>query len=149
MSSLRDGDSKEWSGGYRYQPFEVNATSREFAYSRRNGGGKGGKKMVPCNISAVYTPRWQETIIGGGQHGRKPFDPRGASKVCRKGTWQAAVAVAETIALPLVVGGLQYATYGDLKENALLNSRRAAKEAAKAEALQNWQKNSGDDEFGL
>ena len=72
---------KTWSGGYSYHQLKVCTTEVDFEFSR---------SQVPhfrlrgSNISAVWTPSVQETLINGVLQGRKQTDPRGASTVSRR-----------------------------------------------------------------
>jgi tRNA-specific adenosine deaminase 1 len=46
--------SQDWVGGYRFRPFRVETTEREFGYSRRSVGV--AERGVGCNLGAVCTP---------------------------------------------------------------------------------------------
>jgi len=74
---------KTWPGGFSYRPFDVRTTVVNFEYSRRPLSSTKGQ-LKSSNISAVWTPRVQETLINGVLQGRKQDDPRGASAVSRK-----------------------------------------------------------------
>lgn len=106
-------------------------------------------KAVSSNLSAVWTPGWQETVIGGVLQGRKQFDPRGASRICRWGMWQAAVRVAAGVGLVALCEGLGKSEYRAVKEGDALSARRRVKEDVKREGLRGWVENRGDDGFGL
>lgn len=110
---------------------------------------RGAEKAVPSNMSAVWTPGWQETLIGGVLQGRKQFDVRGASLVCKMGLWRAAVNVAALVGVPLLVETMGKRSYRDVKEAELLAARRRVKEDVRREGLPGWVKNTGDDEFDL
>ncbi|KAI9837969.1 MAG: hypothetical protein M1819_006123 [Sarea resinae] len=179
LSPLSDVQSN-WKGGYKFQPFEVRTTSREFEFSRRGGGGGGGggsddakgaavaRTRTPSNLSVAYTPRFQETLIGGVLQGRRQFDPRGASRVCKRGIWRA---VAEAVALFQAAGGAILANGGSvaaagrrlqtafpsaaagdtkptyeeaLKASPLLAARRAVKDDVRSLALKGWRRNGGN-----
>lgn len=106
-------------------------------------------KASPSNLSAVWTPSWQETLIGGALQGRKQFDPRGASAICRRSVWRAAAQIAGIIGIPSLIEGLNRESYREVKEGEMLSVRRAVKSEVKREALRGWVKNSGDDAFSL
>ncbi|KAF2817621.1 uncharacterized protein BDZ99DRAFT_493398 [Mytilinidion resinicola] len=135
--------------GYRFQPFEVRPVVQEFAYSRRSF--EISQTPVPSNISAVYTPKFQETLIGGVLQGRKQFDPRGASRLCRKSMWKAVADVAALLAVPALLGVGREVRYQDVKKLDLLEWRRTVKADVKGESgpLKGWPENKGDDVFGL
>ncbi|KAJ4360938.1 uncharacterized protein N0V89_001507 [Didymosphaeria variabile] len=103
-----------WDGGYLWRPFSVLPTSREFAWSRRMVPTE--MKAMSSNLSAVWTPGWQESLIGGVLQGRKQFDPRGASRICRRGLWEVAVRVAGIVGVPALVQMLGKQTYAKVKE---------------------------------
>jgi tRNA-specific adenosine deaminase 1 len=133
----------EWRAGYRWSPFDVKSTSREFSWSRRGVGA--GEKAVPCNLSAVWTPSWQETLIGGVLQGRKQLDPRGASRICRRGVWGAAARVA-VVAGVTVLGKRRYE---DVKCDDSSKERRRVKEDLTSTGLKGWVQNVGDADFAL
>lgn len=128
-------------------PFEVQPTSREFSWSRRNVGVK--MKAVPSNLSAVYTPAWQETLIGGVLQGRKQFDPRGASAICRRSMWTTAAQIAGLMGLPMIGSVLGKRRYRDVKVNEVFKDRKRVKDDVKEMGLKGWVRNTGDDGFGL
>ncbi|PVH97548.1 tRNA-specific adenosine deaminase, partial [Periconia macrospinosa] len=152
MTHVTDDVVSGWTGGYTWRPFEVRGTSREFSFSRRSTGA--GEKAIPSNISAVYTPAWQETLIGGVLQGRKQFDVRGASRVCRKGMW----GMAGRVAMGLGVGVVREALstkgkvgggYAAVKESGVLSARRKVKGDVRKGVLGGWVRGVGDDGFGI
>ncbi|KAF2850155.1 hypothetical protein T440DRAFT_115455 [Plenodomus tracheiphilus IPT5] len=147
LHNLLDSSVEGWKGGYKFSPFEVRGTSREFGWSRRMVGGS--EKAMPSNLSAVWTPGWQETLIGGVLQGRKQTDPRGASAICRRKMWGLAVQVAGVVGGQTLVGVLGKRKYESLKEDEALEGRRKVKEDMKRGGLQGWVKNIGDDGFSL
>ncbi|KAF2628115.1 hypothetical protein BU25DRAFT_410233 [Macroventuria anomochaeta] len=142
------GDTiQSWGGGYRWQPFEVKPTEREFAWSRRSIAAH--EKAVASNLSAVWTPTWQETLIGGVLQGRKQMDPRGASKICRRGAWSLAVQIAGIAGLPVVLEALRRSTYSEVKGADHLQDRRKVKKDTQEQGLSGWVRNTGDSDFAL
>lgn len=140
--------------GYRFHPFAIRTTAREFRFSRRGTGergpGLGGKlELVPSNLAAAWTPYGEETLIGGVLQGRKQFDPRGASMLCRKSKWKLAAEVAALVAIPAVSQALSVGSYGLVKGAGVLEGRRRVKEEVKAEALRGWVGNWGDEGWGV
>ena len=131
--------------GYAFRPFEVRTTDREFQYSRRSIPPP--NKPVPSNLSAVYTPRFQETLIGGVLQGRKQFDPRGASLICRKSIWKAVMEVGALTAVPALIETLKGSTYMDVKESEVLIARKEAKKVVRERVLKGWVANKGDGHF--
>ncbi|KAL5416568.1 hypothetical protein PMIN03_002110 [Paraphaeosphaeria minitans] len=142
--AARAGD---WGGGYAWRAFAVLGTAREFAWSRRMVGSS--VRAASSNISAVWTPGWQETVIGGVLQGRRQFDARGASRVCRGAMWKVAVRVAAAVGMPALMQVLGKRAYKDVKESEALGARRRVKGDVKREALKGWVENRGDDGFGL
>jgi tRNA-specific adenosine deaminase 1 len=106
-------------------------------------------KAIPSNLSAVWTPQGQETLIGGALQGRKQFDPRGASSVCRSGLWRVALQVAGLAGMPVLVEVLGRSSYKEVKEAGLLMARKQVKGDAIRGGLEGWVRNNGDDEFAL
>ncbi|KAI9858080.1 MAG: hypothetical protein M1813_007892 [Trichoglossum hirsutum] len=138
---------REWGGGYKFRPFSVKTTSREFKFSRR---GVMAKKLTASNISTVWTPNIQETLIGGVLQGRKQFDPRGASQICRRQMWKMVldvVVLCGLVGLESIVSGCRY---GQVKEGlGVLRERKKVKNEVTDEALKGWTRNDGDDGFQL
>ncbi|CAG5182566.1 uncharacterized protein ALTATR162_LOCUS10224 [Alternaria atra] len=144
---LRYLDFKEWKGGYRFQPFTILPTDREFTWSRRALSAT--EKAVPSNISAVWTPSWQETLIGGVMQGRKQMDPRGASKICRRGLWMEALRLAGFLGGTAVMGeALRKRKYAEMKGSDELHERIKVKQDIR-NALKGWVRNTGDDGFSI
>ncbi|KAF3038366.1 hypothetical protein E8E12_008503 [Didymella heteroderae] len=147
LRGLTDETIQRWCGGYRWQPFSVHPTQREFAWSRRNVATH--EKAVASNLSAVSTPSWQETLIGGVLQGRKQMDPRGASKICRKSTWNLAVQIARIASAPAVLEVLAQVKYQDVKTHGTLAPREGVKRDVQKHGLSGWVQNTGDSDFAL
>ncbi|KAF2199111.1 hypothetical protein GQ43DRAFT_465078 [Delitschia confertaspora ATCC 74209] len=133
--------------GYAFHPFSIQTTHLEFTHSRRNIPPT--HKPLPSNLSAVYTPHFQETLIGGVLQGRKQFDPRGASLICRKSMWSAVAGIAALAGMPVLVEALKGVSYRDVKRASILEVRRDAKNEVKKRVLKGWMDNEGDGEFGF
>lgn len=147
LKTLDHKQTTEWKGGYRFQPFKILPTSREFIWSRR--ALSAAEKAVPSNLSAVWTPHWQETLIGGVLQGRKQLDPRGASRICRRGLWMEALRLAGLLGGTMAVGeALRKTKYADTKGSEELHQRIKVKEDIR-KALKGWVRNTGDDDFSL
>lgn len=147
LQGLTDESIRQWRGGYRWQPFNVSPTVREFTWSRRSVAAH--EKAVASNLSAVWTPSWQETLIGGVLQGRKQTDPRGASKICRRSVWMLAVQVAGLAGAPAVFEALSKATYGEVKNGGALHARRKVKAETQTAGLGGWVQNTGDSDFSI
>lgn len=132
-----------WDGGYRYHSFQIRTTRKEFEFSRRGTGQF--EKLVPSNLAATWTPYGEETLIGGVLQGRKQFDPRGASMICKRNMWKLALDVAAMVAVPTISQVLSSGSYYQMKKSSLLEGRRNVKEEVKEKALQGWTPNGGDD----
>ncbi|OCL08391.1 hypothetical protein AOQ84DRAFT_340437 [Glonium stellatum] len=152
MSDITPSMTTKWvsqGSGYGFHPFKIETVDREFAYSRRSL--PSSRAPIASNISAVYTPHFQETLIGGVLQGRKQFDPRGASRLCRKSMWKAAADAAALLAIPVLVKATTGVTYQDIKAGGLLSGRRCVKEDVKGKdgPLKGWLRNEGDGCFEL
>lgn len=104
---------------------------------------------MPSNLAAVWNPHGEETIIGGVLQGRKQFDPRGASMLCRKRIWSLALAVAGTVGAEAVVRALSVGSYALVKEGKLLEGREEVKKDMREDALKGWSRNVGDEGWSL
>ncbi|XP_014554278.1 hypothetical protein COCVIDRAFT_105373 [Bipolaris victoriae FI3] len=146
LKNLPCSTTREWGGGYTFRPFTVKPTTMEFMWSRRALAV--GEDAVSSNLSAVWTPYWQETLIGGVLQGRKQLDPRGASRICRRGLWMESIRVAGILggAAATVLGAKR--KYAEMKSDTVLAERRRVKSDMQA-ALKGWPKNTGDDEWTL
>ncbi|KAK1518741.1 adenosine-deaminase [Colletotrichum costaricense] len=152
-------EAARWKGGYRFSPFEVRTTSREFEFSKRMVRRKAGAdKIAASNLAAAWTRGGgvDEGTMGGVLQGRKAFDVRGASLVSRRRMWELAAAVAERVATEggdddevggLLRRALDVDAYGKVKGGEMLVYRREVKEAARRVALAGWVVNIGDEEF--
>jgi len=104
--------------------------------------------LAPSNLAAAWTPYGEESLIGGVLQGRKQFDPRGASMLCRKSMWKLAAEVAALVAAPALNEVLSVGTYGLVKGAEVLEGRRRVKGEVKEEVLREWVGNEGDEEWG-
>ncbi|KAK7531489.1 adenosine deaminase/editase [Phyllosticta citribraziliensis] len=154
MSTLSPELTQSWAqGGYDFRPFEVCTTLQEFAWSRRSGQLE-NQKLVPSNISALYTTHHKETLINGVLQGRKQTDPRGASVISKYGFWKSAVEVSEQLPHVHVKAELfkvlsSSSNYGVLKRTKMLQFRQRVKDDCKETALKGWVPNENDDSFDL
>ncbi|KAK8225565.1 adenosine deaminase/editase [Phyllosticta capitalensis] len=154
MSTLSPELTQNWvQGGYDFRPFEVYTTLQEFAWSRRSGQSE-DQKLVPCNISALYTTHHKETLINGVLQGRRQTDPRGASVISRSGLWKRVAAIVEQIPYSRTQSRLAKVLsssldYKSLKTSTLLQSRQQVKDDSKRCALKGWIPNHEDDSFDL
>lgn len=129
------------------RPFEVKTTTKEFEFSRRVQAE--GEILVPSNLSALYTPLRQEVLINGVLLGRKQFDVKGASCVSRRVMWKSVLVVAGVAGSPALVDVLRTSTYRGVKDSAALRWRREAKRRTIETALQGWERNAQDHDWGL
>jgi len=135
-----------WIGGYRFRPFRVETTEREFAFSRRSVAGM--EKSVGCNLSAVCTPYRTESLIGGVLQGRKQLDPRGAGSICRRSVWKTVAEVAALVGMPAILEAVREVSYADVKGGEALEARKTVKEDVRG-VLKGWVRNLGDEGFGI
>jgi len=124
-----------WSAGYSFQPFTVVGTSHNFTFSRQLEAGV--NKVVPSNLTTIAYGKVQETLINGVLQGRKQSDPKGASSISRRKTWEVASAIAKSPAL----------SYNMLKQQSI--ERIMVKEQIQSLALRGWIQNDGDSEWML
>lgn len=124
---------------------KVLGTEREFDFSRRSGN---GNDLVPSNLASHWTPHGSETLIGGTLQGRKQFNVKGASKVCRKRMWALALQVAVAAGAPALESVLKKEKYEDVKGARVLEGRRKVKQDVRA-VLGGWVRNEGGEEFGV
>ena len=145
--TLQGGKTMSWAGGYSFRPFSVRLTTKEFPFSRAGIGQVQSRSA--SNIAAVWTPNYSEVLVGGTIQGHKQFSVRGGSVICRARTWKSAMAVAQAETIPGLVEVLGQSSYSLVKQNSRLNQRSKVKEQVKAQALQGWVANDGDDAFTL
>ena len=88
-------------------------------------------------------------MIGGVLQGRKQFDVRGASRVCKRRMWKLAIEIAGLAAVPVVESCLYMTMYGDVKSSGCLTQRIKVKDDARKGALKGWIRNAGGEEFGV
>ena len=139
--------NKQWNAGYEFRPFHVGTTNREFMFSRRSLA-PAVQTSKGSNISALWTPYLQETLINGVLQGRKQTDPRGGSAVCRLRMGKLAVGILRALAIPTFANAAASLQYTDLKGAGALDNRRAVKYDARKEALSGWVQNV-EDNFDL
>jgi tRNA-specific adenosine deaminase 1 len=147
MGGVTSAMEKKWTGGYRWHGFDVLPTTREFEWSRRSA--TPSQKLMPSNISTIKTPHVEQTLIGGVLQGRKQFDLRGASGICRRSMWKCILELAGVVGLPALADMLGKGTYGEVKSGGLLEARRKVKKEIREEVLKGWVRNGGDAEFQL
>lgn len=132
-----------WLAGFEFRPFRVGTTEIEFHFSRRAAGTNlDGHKG--SNISAVWTPRHQETLINGVLQGRKQTDLLGASVLSRIHIWNLLLETIDLMDIPALRNVLSMSSYLDMKRSQDLGHRRRVKEDVKREALKGWNKGSAD-----
>lgn len=131
-------------------------------YSRRAEAHKTKTiEYVSSNISTSWVrgdgKSGGETLVNGALQGRKQFDVKGASRVCRRRGWKLGLEVLGAITARQIGGkevvrricrGLEVDKYRNLKESDILRERRRAKEEVR-ECLGGWVRNEGDDGFGV
>ena len=126
--------SSTWNEGYAYHPFSVKTTEIDFTYSRRNANNGSKNAIKSCNISAIWTPGLQETLINGVLQGRKQTDPKGASALSKTKMLELFLEIHRIIHGDVPI---------DLPQNMLkqldpLATRRQVKSETKSSALKGW-----------
>lgn len=133
-----------WSGAYAFHPFKVNTTDLDFKYSRRNAGASLTGETKGCNISAVWNPHIQETLINGVLQGRKQTDPRGASALSKSRVFSLFLEIHSVLEMQRWAGTGAIFDYQSLKQLEALEDRRQVKTKAKEKALRGWSESSDD-----
>lgn len=126
-----------WLAGYDFHAFRVATTEITFCYSRRVAGAN----LNGCkgsNISAVWTPCHQETLINGVLQGRKQTDLKGASVTSRVHIWVLFLETVGLLGIPALRHILKVSSYSELKSLPLLQHRRLVKDDVTSEALKGW-----------
>ena len=129
--------SATWPGGYGFRPFRVETTGIDFQYSRRAAG----TNLDACkgsNISAVWTPRHQETLINGVLQGRKQTDPKGASALSRMQVWTLCLETSNRTRVSVSKNIFDVSSYSEMKSSQDLEHRRCVKVEVKCKALRGW-----------
>lgn len=149
MSGLVDyeGGLSVWPGDYAFRPFEVSTTTTEFAFSRRMTGSTTGSKG--SNITAMWTPHYQEVLVGGTVQGNKALSLRGASAISKLGIWKAVAGVVEALAMPLLLRAVGEPKYAQVKISKPLEYRRMVKRDVISKSLKGWISNGEDEGFEL
>lgn len=147
MHALTPKVTASWPKGFSVRVPHIATTDIEFSFSKRSSSDK--QKMKPSNVTAVYTPHIQETLIGGILQGRKQGDPHAASAISRKSMWRLFVDVAEVLGSPILLRSASLPSYGEFKASLALEARRRVLNEVKECALQGWIPNSGDEDFSL
>ncbi|QSZ36596.1 hypothetical protein DSL72_006476 [Monilinia vaccinii-corymbosi] len=86
--------------GYSFHEMGIKTTGREFTYSRRYVSPECVAQM-PEYVSSNVSTSWingdgkagGETLVNGALQGRKQFDLRGGSRVCRRRGWRLGIEV--------------------------------------------------------
>jgi tRNA-specific adenosine deaminase 1 len=124
---------------YRFLPFKLLTTDREFHYSRRT---LEQHQLTTSNKTIVWTPAFVEILNNGCLQGRKTSDPKGASQISRRNLWSSSISSIEDNRF--AVGDL----YSTVKADNALKARREVK-ATVISALSGWIPNHGDESFTL
>ncbi|KAF7870447.1 hypothetical protein EAF04_004191 [Stromatinia cepivora] len=162
LSTLQNKAEGKRESGYGFHEMGIKTTAREFTYSRRceTNNAKVGE-YVSSNISTSWIrgdgKTGGETLVNGALQGRKQFDVRGASRVCRRRAWKLGIEVLGVIAAMEIAGKgvvermrscLAVDAYKELKGSEILRERRRVKEEVR-QCLGGWVRNEGDDGFGV
>lgn len=131
--------TKTWDEGYAFRSFTVRTTGIEFQYSRRSA--KHADERIGTNgsnISAVWTPRLQETLINGVLQGRKQIDPKGASALSRRRMMDLSNENTKLLKASLPSKLEKLELYAEMKVSIPLQERRRVKQESKRDALKGW-----------
>lgn len=80
--------------------------------------------------------------------GRKQFDVRGASRVCKRRMWKLALQVAVGVGVPPIESVLKGNRYEDVKWGKLFERRRKVKRDVRG-VLGGWVRNEGGEAFAV
>ena len=127
----------DWPANYNFRPFRIKTTEINFHYSRR-AAGTNAKVCKGSNVSAVWTPNHQETLINGVLQGRKQTDRMGASVLSRVQIWNLFLQIVNLLDVPSLYSSLELSSYMDMKLSQGLKHRRHVKNDVKMEALKGW-----------
>ncbi|KAH7158073.1 adenosine deaminase/editase [Dactylonectria estremocensis] len=142
---------RQWPGGYSFNGFVTETTDLEFEYSKRSVKSR-VDRISATNIAAAWSHSGvEETIMGGVIQGKKPFIPKGASRMSRRGTWEAARDLAHNLGQQgsSTAAYLGFGTYHDVKNGLLLVERRHVKDQVRETVLTGWVKNDGGSYFKI
>ena len=126
---------------YKFRPFQIKTTDITFHHSRR-AAGINAKGCKGSNVSAVWTPNHQETLINGVLQGRKQTDRMGASALSRVQIWNLFLQTVNLLDVPLLNNSLSWSSYRDMKLSQGLQNRRQVKNNIISDALKGWNFNS-------
>lgn len=142
---------RRWPGGYSFREFVTETTDLEFEYSKRAIEAR-SEKVATSNLAAAWSQSGvEESIIGGVVQGKKAFNPQGASRMSRRGMWEAARDLADSLGQqdPGTAEYLRSGTYRDIKKGPLLEDRRRVKDDVRQTALTGWVRNDGGSDFRI
>ncbi len=136
--------TKKWSKGYTFHPIQIKPTDLEFNYSRRSAKvGSQNLESKGSNISAVWTPRLQETLINGVLQGRKQTDAKGASALSRNRMQELLLDIVFRLESSMAKEITGLGSYAKTKRAKPLEVRWHVKNDAKMEALKGWNDGAG------
>ena len=115
----------------------METTEITFHHSRR-AAGTDTDVCKGSNISAVWTPRHQETLINGVLQGRKQTDRMGASALSRLRIWNLLLEIIKLFDKHTLANILELPSYQDIKASQGLRCREHVKKGVKKEALTGW-----------
>lgn len=124
-------------GNYKFRPFRIETTEITFHYSRR-AADTNAKDCKGSNVSAVWTPNHQETLINGVLQGRKQTDRMGASALSRVQIWNLFLQTVNLLDVPSLKNSLGWSSYRDMKLSQGLKNRRQVKNYVTHDVLKGW-----------
>jgi tRNA-specific adenosine deaminase 1 len=139
--------ARRWQGGYRFRPFDIQTTGREFTWSRRSL--QAGQVLVPSTVSTVYTPDFEQNICNGVIQGRRQSDVKGASAISRRIMWRFARQLVHSLSLEDLMQTIDLSLYAEIKDAQVLQARKDVKRDVTEFVLRGWLKNDGDNQFTL
>lgn len=128
---------RKWQAGYNFRAFQIETTSIKFPFSRRKANERSDVRRG-SNISAVWTPRHQETLINGVLQGRKQTDSLGASMLSRYRMRRLLLETAALLEIPALESLLLIGPDSNWKDSQLLEVRQQIKQEARTVSLRGW-----------
>ncbi|KAL9096271.1 MAG: hypothetical protein Q9163_006450, partial [Psora crenata] len=129
--------------GYMFRPFNITKTDVDFSVSRKSAR-EISDATKGSNLSAIWTPSVQETLLNGVIQGRKQGDPRGASVLSRRKMTERVGSIAALCHALAPEDGALFGSYGSIKASYRLSDRRLVKAEVTRWALRGWVKNTED-----
>ena len=145
--ALRTEVVNGWEENFIYHPLHVQASTRDFEWSRRNC--EEVQKYVASNTSTVYTTYNREVLVNGVLQGKRQKDAHGASSICRRNLWQSVMEALSHSRFSDAAIKWSEISYEDLKNDSIMAARMKVKADVQTTVLHGWIKNVRERPFTL